>query len=109
MGNHALVFGATGIQGWAVVNQILRGYPSDNAFEKVTALANRPFTEEMLWPQSAKLQTISGIDLLTERRLEGLHKEMQDKVPGIDTVTHMFFFGTFLSPETDLGLTITNS
>ena len=93
MGNHALVFGATGIQGWAVVNQILNGYPAENAFDKVTALTNRPITEEMLWPESKKLQVVSGINLLTEKGLEGLEKEMKERIPGVDTVTHMFFFG----------------
>ena len=93
MGNHALIFGATGIQGWAVVNQILKGYPSENAFDKVTALTNRPITEEMLWPESKKLQIVSGINLLTEKGLEGLEKEMTERIPDVDTVTHVFFFG----------------
>jgi nucleoside-diphosphate-sugar epimerase len=93
MGNHALVFGATGIQGWAVVNQILNGYPANDAFERVTALTNRPITEKMLWPESKKLQVVSGINLLTNKGQEGLEKEMKEKIPGVDTVTHMFFFG----------------
>jgi nucleoside-diphosphate-sugar epimerase len=93
MGNHALVFGATGIQGWAVVNQILKGYPSADAFDKVTALTNRPITEEMLWPESKKLQVVSGINLLTDKGQEALEKEMKEKIPDVDTVTHMFFFG----------------
>ena len=93
MGNHALVFGSTGIQGWAVVNQILNDYPSRDAFDKVTALSNRPLTENMLWPESPKLQTVSGINLLTEEGEEGLEKEMRDKIPEVDSVTHMFFFG----------------
>lgn len=93
MGNHALVFGATGIQGWAVVNQILEGYPSADAFEKVTALTNRPITEKMLWPESKKLQVVSGINLLTDKGQEVLEKEMKGKVPSVGTVTHMFFFG----------------
>ena len=93
MGNHALVFGATGIQGWAIVNQILQGYPSEHAFDKVTALTNRPVTEEMLWPESKKLQVVSGINLLTDEGQEGLEKEMKEKIPGMEVVTHMFFFG----------------
>ena len=93
MGNHALVFGSTGIQGWAIVNQILKGYPSEDAFEKVTALTNRPLTENILWPESKKLQVISGINLLTNKGQEGLEKEMKDKIPSIETVTHVFFFG----------------
>lgn len=97
MGNHALVFGGTGIQGWAVVNQILNGYPFEDAFDKVTALTNRPVTEKMLWPESKKLQTVSGINLLTARGQQGLEKEMKEKIPSAESVTHMFFFGTIWS------------
>lgn len=93
-GNHALVFGATGIQGWAVVNQILNGYPSEDAFEKVTALTNRPITEKMLWLESKKLNIVSGINLLTDKGQEGLEKEMQERIPNMESITHMFFFGT---------------
>lgn len=93
MGNHALVFGATGIQGWAVVNQILNGYPSEDAFDKVTALTNRPITEKMLWPESKKMQTVSGINLLTDQGQQGLEKEMKEKIAEVEKVTHMFFFG----------------
>lgn len=92
--NHALIYGATGIQGWAVVNQLLQGYPSPDSFSQVTALANRPPCEDMLWPQSNKLQIISGIDLLNKGGQEALQQQMLEKVPGIETVTHVFFFGT---------------
>ncbi|KAK5718749.1 hypothetical protein LTR15_008483 [Elasticomyces elasticus] len=90
--NHALVFGATGIQGWAVTNQLLKGYPSSDSFDKVTALANRPPSENLLWPSSEKLQIVSGINLLNEDGQEALEKQMKEKVPGIETVTHVFFF-----------------
>lgn len=93
MGNHALVIGATGIQGWAVVNQILHGYPSEDAFEVVTALANRPVTENMIWRNSKKLQVVSGINLLTDQGQEGLEKDMKENIKGVEDVTHMFFFG----------------
>ncbi|KAK5118000.1 hypothetical protein LTR62_004044 [Meristemomyces frigidus] len=90
--NHALVYGATGIQGWAVVNQLLEGYPTKNSFEKITALANRPPSENMLWPKNDKLQIISGINLLNDGGQVALEKQMKAEVPGIDTVTHVFFF-----------------
>lgn len=93
MGNHALVFGASGIQGWAVVSEILKGYPTEDAFDKVTALTNRPITEKMLWPESKKLQTSSGLDLLTEKGQQGLETDLRKKVSGIESVTHLFFFG----------------
>ena len=91
--NHALVFGATGIQGWAVINQLLEGYPSPNAFSRVTALANRPPTENLLWPNSDKLQIVSGINLLNEGGQEALNEQLRKQVPEVKSVTHVFFFG----------------
>ena len=105
MGNHALVFGATGIQGWAIVNQILKGYPSHDAFDKITALTNRPITDEILWPESKKLQIVSGINLLTDKGQEGLEKAMREKIPDVESVTHMFFFGTAAILESGLATT----
>ncbi|KAK5128223.1 hypothetical protein LTR85_002890 [Meristemomyces frigidus] len=90
--NHALIFGATGIQGWAVTNELLNGYPTPDSFARVTALANRPPSEKMLWPKSNKLQVISGINLLHGGGQAALEKQMKEKVPGIENVTHVFFF-----------------
>lgn len=92
--NHALIFGASGITGWAITNQILNGYPSADAFKKVTALTNRPLNSEAsLWPRSEKLQLVSGLDLMNEGGQEALDKEMKSKIKDVDTVTHVFFFG----------------
>ncbi|KAF2639180.1 hypothetical protein P280DRAFT_470574 [Massarina eburnea CBS 473.64] len=92
MGNHALIYGASGITGWAVVNAILNGYPSKDAFTKVSALVNRPLTREMaLWPDDPRLQIASGIDLL-EGSQEDLEKTIKEKVPDIDTVTQVYFY-----------------
>ncbi|RDW77751.1 hypothetical protein BP6252_05804 [Coleophoma cylindrospora] len=92
-GNHALVFGASGITGWAIINQLIQGYPEADTFSRVTALTNRPLTaEQAIWPESDKLQVVSGIDLLTDKGQEGLDAEMQTKVKDISTVTHVYFF-----------------
>lgn len=96
-GNHALIFGATGIQGWAVTHALLEGYPSQDSFERVTALANRKPTEAMLWPESEKLQVVSGINLLNDNGQTALESQLQEQVPGIETVTHVFFFGAYVS------------
>jgi hypothetical protein len=94
---HALVFGGSGITGWAITNQILKGYPTPDAFAKVTALTNRPLkAEDTLWPESEKLQLVSGIDLMTEKGQEGLEAELKSKVTDMDTVSHVFFFGVYL-------------
>src|ERR1700742_3964066 len=90
--NHALVFGASGITGWAIVNTILNGYPAESAFTKVTALTNRPLPAQVAqWPKSSKLQVFSGLDLLTGNQ-SLLEATMKERIPGIETVTHVYFF-----------------
>ena len=87
---HALVLGASGIIGWACVNALLSGYPTEDAFRKVTALTNRPLDPETnLWPTSSKLQLISGIDIL-EGDQQQLEKTLQERA-SIATVTHVYF------------------
>lgn len=39
------------------------------------------------------LQVVSGLDLLTTKGQEGLEEDMKNKIKGIDTVTHVYFFG----------------
>ncbi len=90
MGNHALVYGASGITGWAIVNAILEGYPDAGAFEKVTALTNRPLSPvAAIWPKSDKLQVVSGIDL----GKDGVQEDMKKRIKDVDTVSHVYFFG----------------
>ena len=88
------ITGASGITGWAITNALINGYPDETTFSEVTALTNRPLTPEAAqWPASEKLQVVSGLDLLTEKGQEGLEAEMKAKVKGVETVTHVFFFG----------------
>lgn len=92
MGNHALIYGASGISGWAIVNAILNGYPSKDAFSKVTAMVNRPLTREMaLWPDDPRLQIVSGIDLLKGSQ-EDLEKQITEKVHDVESVTQVYFY-----------------
>ena len=92
MGNHALVYGASGISGWAIVNSILNDYPHKDTFTKVSALVNRPLTREMaLWPDDPRLQIVSGIDLLKGDQ-KGLEEAIKEKVPDVDTVTQVYFY-----------------
>ena len=58
--NHALVFGASGISGWAIVNQILSDYPAKGVFSAVTALTNRPLTGRVRF-MAQRLQTRRGV------------------------------------------------
>ena len=96
--NHAIVYGASGIIGWAIVDQLLRSYPDAGNFKKVTAVTNRPLDlNETQWPQSSpespELQLVSGIDL---RSGDGaaLADSLTKAVKDIETVTHIFYLGT---------------
>jgi nucleoside-diphosphate-sugar epimerase len=90
-GIHALVFGASGISGWAIVNTILNGYPEPSTFSKVTALTNRPLTQEVAqWPKSEKLNIVSEIDLLKGSQSE-LEETIKSRAADVDTVSHVFF------------------
>lgn len=86
--------GSSGITGWAITNLILNGYPTPDTFESVTALTNRPLTAEAAqWPESPKLQVVSGINILTDKGQAGLEDELKEKVKHIREVTHVYFFG----------------
>lgn len=101
MGNHALIYGASGISGWAIVNSILNGYPSKDAFTKVSALVNRPLTREMaLWPDDPRLQIVSGIDLLKGSQ-EELEKTLKEKVPDVNSVTQVYFYCKYAAFQRD--------
>jgi nucleoside-diphosphate-sugar epimerase len=103
---HALVFGASGITGWAIVNAILNGYPSESAFTKVTALTNRPLpTDVAQWPKSSKLQVVSGLDLLAGDQ-STLEATVKERVSGIETVSHVFFFAYMMDAEPEKEISI---
>jgi hypothetical protein len=85
--------GASGIVGWAITNTLIHGYPDESVFSQVTALTNRPLEVGLQWPPCAKLQVVSGLDLLTGKGQEALQLEMKEKVKGIDTVTHVYYCG----------------
>jgi hypothetical protein len=94
---HAIVFGASGLIGWAVVDQLLRSYPEAGTFSKITAVTNRAVQlSESHWPERdtdrPTLQLISGIDLC---RGEGatLANALKEAVEDIHTVTHLFYLG----------------
>lgn len=90
---HALVFGASGVSGWAVIDQLLKGYPTDERWDKVTALTNRPLSLEVsIWPKKDSLQIVSSINLL-EGSAEDLMSVMKKRIPDVDNVTHIFYYG----------------
>ncbi|KAJ5908728.1 hypothetical protein N7495_001410 [Penicillium taxi] len=91
--HHAVVFGSSGINGWALVNQLLSGYPSANTFSRVTAISNRPFTnDEAKWPNDvhSRLHILSGIDLMKGDD-NALLKELSAQIPSVSTITHIYY------------------
>lgn len=88
----ALIFGASGVTGWAFVNEILNDYPKKGVWSGVHALTNRPLSaEKAFWPTDDRLTITSGIDLL-----EGTQENLESKlggILGIAKVTHVFYLG----------------
>lgn len=94
---HAIVFGASGLIGWAIVDQLLRSYPQAGSFSKVTAVTNRPLDlSESHWPQpdpqQPTLQLVSGIDLRHGDAAE-LAESLKRAVKDIESVTHIYYLG----------------
>jgi nucleoside-diphosphate-sugar epimerase len=107
-GNHALVYGASGVTGWAIVNQILNDYPNADTFTRVTALTNRPLSPEAAqWPKSDKLRVVSGLDLLKGSQ-EDLEESMKQKISGVENVTHVYFFAYMMDsdPEKEVAINV---
>lgn len=103
--NHALVIGASGLIGWAVVEQLLQ-HP---AFGRVTALVNRPLAlQDTFWPTNAdgrpKLSLISGINLTcSDAEFED---SLRDKVADGHKISHVFYFGILISRPAILNHTL---
>jgi hypothetical protein len=94
--NVALVFGASGISGWAVTKNLL-SYPTSTTFSRVIALTHRPRTVEQTGlPQDPRLELHSGIDLRSN--LQDVKEQMKGKIPRLNEVTHVYYLGGFLSP-----------
>lgn len=100
--NHAVVIGATGLLGWAVVDDLLSansilGPSASSGFARITALVNRPVGEdELFWPEwhpaQPKLLVVDGVDLTREK--EKVVALLRERIPDINTITHAFYFGT---------------
>lgn len=94
---HALVFGASGLAGWGVVDQLLSDYPAQGTFSRVTALVNRPFSlVDSYWPGSSpsrpELLLVPHVNLL-RGSIEDLTAFLKRQVGDIGNVTHAFYFG----------------
>ncbi|CAH0055081.1 unnamed protein product [Clonostachys solani] len=86
---NALIFGASGISGWSLLNQT-RIYPSEKAFKRITGTTNRPLAlGHALIPEDDRIKIVSGIDL--RAGVEEVVAKLQGQIPDIATVTHVFF------------------
>lgn len=95
--HHALVIGASGLIGWAVVNQLLQPHHISTPFEKVTALVNRPLKlEDSCWPKNPSekltLSLITGFNLMSS--YEELETSLREKVSNVESISHVYYFGT---------------
>jgi hypothetical protein len=89
---HALIFGASGISGNSLCNELLV-YPTKDTFSKITGLTNRPLSiKEAQLPNDTRLELVSGIDL--SDTLEDIKKLLSKNVKDVKNVTHVFFMGT---------------
>ena len=86
----ALVFGASGITGWAIPSEALRD-PTPKTFKRVIALTNRPLSKkDAYFPEDDRLQITSGVDLT--KGPAAVLKALE-KIEGIREVTHVYFAG----------------
>lgn len=83
----ALVFGASGITGHAILKTLLT-YPTPSTFARIIGLTNRPLTTaDSHLEADQRVELYSGIDLLDrEKSLLQLQH-----VPGIQQVTHAYY------------------
>jgi len=83
----ALVFGASGITGHAILKTLLT-YPTPSTFARIIGLTNRPLTTaDSHLKADQRVELYSGIDLLDrEKSLLQLQH-----VPGIQQVTHVYY------------------
>ncbi|CAG8951389.1 hypothetical protein HYFRA_00007301 [Hymenoscyphus fraxineus] len=100
MSKSALVFGASGVTGWALVNEILHDYPKKGNWSKVHALTNRPLSQsDSFWPKDDRLNIVSGIDLLQGTQEEVVAK--LSEIEGVSDVTHVYYLAYKASGDHD--------
>lgn len=92
MGKRALVFGASGVTGWSLINELLHDYPEENVWDGVFALTNRPLRQEdSLWPSDPRLQIVSGVNLLDSQ--DEIERALKEKVKDVGKITHVYYLG----------------
>lgn len=87
----ALVFGASGITGWAILREA--SHPTNTSFRRIVGLSNRPIDpSQLLLLDSTRITLASGVDLNAgvDQVTAGL-----SGIDGIEHVTDVFFAGRY--------------
>lgn len=91
----ALVFGASGITGWAILREAVQ-YPSASTFCRIIGLTNRPLDKSSAFlPDDERICLVAGIDLTTNA--EAVAAKLQE-IEGIGDVTDVFF-AAYIQPQ----------
>lgn len=84
----ALVFGASGITGWAIVREALT-YPTATTFSRVIGLTKRPLDREKSFlPDDSRLTLAHGVDLTAS--VDDVVAKLAE-IDGIKNVTDVYF------------------
>ncbi|RFU74718.1 hypothetical protein TARUN_7530 [Trichoderma arundinaceum] len=84
----ALVFGASGITGWAILREALE-YPTTTAYNRIIGLTNRPLDRSTSFlPDDNRLTLVHGIDLTGS--IDDVVAKLGD-IDGIKDVTDVYF------------------
>ncbi len=85
---HALILGASGISGWALMNQI-RTYPTPTTFDRITGTTNRPYSlDKFQIPDDPRIRLVSWVDFA--KSVDEVVEALKAKVEG---VSHVYFAG----------------
>jgi len=88
----ALVFGASGITGWAIMREA--SHLTNNSFRRIIGLSNRPTDpSQLLLPDSNKITFASGVDL--SAGVDQVTAALSG-IDNIENVTDVFFAGRYL-------------
>lgn len=91
--HQAIVFGASGISGWAITRAALLATDSF-AFKKVIGLTSRPLkAQDSFLPDDSRLELRSGLDLT--KGVDAV-TEFLGQISGIEQTTHIYFTGSMV-------------
>ncbi|GAB7344752.1 hypothetical protein MBLNU457_3222t1 [Dothideomycetes sp. NU457] len=86
-GIQALVFGASGVTGYAIIHELL-AFPDPTTFGRIIGLTNRPLSRDISnLPEDGRIELYSDLNLLNR---EASLKQLR-AIPGIEATTHVFF------------------